>query len=145
MNMEMHTTPQKTKESFQKALSFSVTPCIPETLALQTIYKIKLQAKRTLMVRLISWSLVWAVALAITSYGAVSIYGELQTSLLGEYLSLIWTDTYTISTALFQNFLLVLVDTLPLFGGTVFLIGITLCIQSIKKTLSLIRDTQFAI
>lgn len=132
--MEMHTQ-KNTEQSLNKAFSLLPTPKVPEVLAQRTIRKITHITKVTLY----TWLFGWICSGAMTVYGSLLILQDIQRGEAFQYLSLLWTDTYMVTSQFFGEFAIMLLDTLPLWGMTVLLFGIYACIMSAAKGIRAVR------
>ncbi len=132
--MEMHTQ-KNTEQNLNKVFSLLPTPKVPVTLAIRTIQKVTRTAKITLY----SWILGWLCGGAMTVYGSLLVLQDIQGGEALQYMSLLWTDTYMVTSQFFGEFAIMLLDTLPLWSMTVLLFGLYTCIMSASKGIRAVR------
>jgi hypothetical protein len=138
-------------EGYKEALSWIHTPEISEKLIRNTLNRVTQKIEISRRIHLFQWLSMWAGSVLITLYTVSMVLQDFNASGTFSYVSLLWTDSRTVLSMLSEQFMILIIDSLPVFSLSLMAGSLVLLLWSCKKSILYIqssadrtKDTLFA-
>lgn len=145
IDKEMLQDTNNTKASFDRLIKLGAQPTVSESFLQATILKTERFSAHQARVALVSSSLALLGSVSSFVYALLLCIHDLQATALGEFLSLLWTDTKVVSVELYEQFAFVLLDSIPLFSSTLLLLSLLFFVWAFRKSLASVSTVRLAV